>query len=156
MRPLLVADMYELRGKSFLVAYLYRDGTLLTQVILLLEEKPLAEKLREIVCVNCEDFPSFDVWTSTEDIYLACLGEPDIMGHYKTQEDTSETLRCFEDERTQTALIDVYELKDPNEIIQIKPIPKWRTVLIEWLRKGIKILERNTKGETKDGMETIR
>ena len=156
MRPILVTNMHELRDKSFLVAYLYRDSALLAQIIAPLEEKPLAEKLREIVCINCEDFPSFDVWTSTEDIYLACLGEPDIMGHYKTQEDTSETSRCFENERTQTALIDVYELKDPNEIIQIKSIPKWRTVLIEWLRKGIKLLEGNTKGEAKNGMETIR
>ncbi|WP_426950467.1 hypothetical protein [Bacillus mycoides] len=156
MRPLIVANVHELRGKYFLVAYLYRDNALLAKIIAPLEEKPLAEKLREIVYLNCEDFPSFDVWTSTEDIYLACLGTPDIMGHYKTQEDTSETLRCFEDERTQTALIDVYELKDPNEITQIKSIPKRRTVLIEWLRKGIKLLEGNTKGEIKDGMETIR
>ncbi|MBJ3792009.1 hypothetical protein I8J38_26170, partial [Bacillus sp. OA1] len=79
--------------------------------------------------------------------YLACLGETDITGHDKTKEDTSETFRHVEDERTQTALIDVYELKDPNEITQIKQIPKWRTILTEWLRKGIKLLE----GETKNG-----
>ncbi|WP_227494783.1 hypothetical protein [Bacillus mycoides] len=78
------------------------------------------------------------------------------MGHYRTQEDTSETLRCFEDERTQIALIDVYELKGPNEITQTNPIPKWRMKLISLLRKCIELLEGNTKGEIKDGMETIR
>lgn len=156
MKPLIVANLHELRGKSFLVACLYRDGALLTQVISPLEEKPLAEKLREIVYLNCEDFPSFAMWTSTEDIYLACLDAPDIMGNYRTQEDTSETLRCFEDERTQIALIDVYELKDPNEITQTNPIPKWRMKLIPLLRKCIELLEGNTKGEIKDGMETIR
>ncbi|MCU5497389.1 hypothetical protein OCF63_05235 [Bacillus wiedmannii] len=143
----MVCNVHELRGALFLCAYVYDDNYLLAQIISPLEEKSLVEKMREIVWSNCDDLPSFDVWTSTEDIYLACLPAPDITGHFKTQEDTSETLRGFEDERTQTALIDVYELKDPNEITQIKQIPKWRTILIEWLRKGIKLLE----GETKNG-----
>ncbi|KFL79266.1 hypothetical protein ABE42_28715 [Bacillus thuringiensis] len=147
MRPLMVCNVHELWGRSFLCAYVYRNNELLAQITAPLEEKPLVEKLREIVWCNCDDLPSFDIWTSTEDIYLACLGETDITGHYKTKEDTSETFRHVEDERTQTALIDVYELKDPNEITQIKQIPKWRTILTEWLRKGIKLLE----GETKNG-----
>lgn len=150
----MVCNVHELWGRSFLCAYVYRNNELLAQITAPLEEKPLVEKLREIVWCNCDDLPSFDVWTCTEDIYLACLGAPDITGHFKTQEDTSETLRGFEDERTQTALIDVYELKDPNEIKQVKPIPKWRSLLIELLRKGIKLLEGNTKGETKKWVNT--
>lgn len=156
MRPLMVVNIHELRGCSFLCAYVYDDNYLLAQITSPVEEKPLAEKMREIVWSNCDDLPAFDVWTSTEDIYLACLGAPDITGHFKTQEDTSETLRGFEDERTQTALIDVYELKDPNEITQIKQISKWRSFLIELLRKGIKLLEGNMKGEKENEMGTIR
>ncbi|KEK25169.1 hypothetical protein [Bacillus gaemokensis] len=152
MRPLMVCNVHELWGRSFLYAYVYDDNYLLAQIISPVEDEPIAKKIREIVWSNCDDLPAFDVWTSTESIYLACLGEPDMTGHFKTQEDTSETFRSFEDEKMQIALIDMYELKDPNEIKQIKQIPKWRTVLIEWLRKGIQLLE----GETKDGMGTIR
>ncbi|WP_255259380.1 hypothetical protein [Bacillus toyonensis] len=94
---------------------------------------------------NCDDLPAFDIWTSTDSIYLACLAAPDMTGHFKTQEDTSETLRGFEDARTQEALIDLYELKDPNEKEQQKQLPKWRTVLISWMCKLIEKLEGETK-----------
>ncbi|PGY17261.1 hypothetical protein [Bacillus cereus] len=108
--------------------------------------------MREVVWANCDALPAFDVWTSDESIYLACLTASDITGHLKAQEETSETFRGIEDARTQEALIDLYELKDPNEKEQQKQLPKWRTVLISWMRKLIKKLEE----ETKDGMETIR
>lgn len=152
MRPLMVANIHELRGQSFLCAHVYDDGYVLARIIAPTGEKTLAEKMREIVWVNCDDFPAFDVYTCTESIYLACLGESDINGHFKTREDTSETFRDFEDEQTQAALIDIYKLEDPNKIEHKNHMPKWRRVLIEYLQKAIKLLE----GESKNEMETIR
>ncbi|OKA23407.1 hypothetical protein [Bacillus cereus] len=152
MKPILVANIHELRGQAFLCACLYDGNYVIAQIIAPANEKPLAEKMRDIVWSNCDDLPAFEVHTSTEEIYIACLSESDINAHFKAQEDTKETLRDFEDARTQTALIDIYQLKDPNETEQQKQLPKWRTVLIGCLRKLIEKLE----GEMKDGMETIR
>lgn len=151
----MVVNIHELQGRSFLCAYVYDDNYLTAQVIAPIEEKPLTKQLRQIVWANCNDLPAFDVWTSTDSIYLACLAAPDMTGHFKTQAETSETLRGFEDEKMQTALIDIYKLEDPNETekqIQAKQLPKWRTVLISCMYKLIERLE----GETKDGMETIQ
>jgi len=141
----MVVNIHKLRGRPFLCAYVYDDNYLIAQVISPIEEKPLTKQLREIVWSNCDDLPAFDIWTSTDSIYLACLAAPDMTGHFKTQEDTSETLRGFEDARTQEALIDLYELKDPNEKEQQKQLPKWRTVLISWMCKLIEKLEGETK-----------
>lgn len=151
MRPLMVVNIHKLRGRPFLCAYVYDDNYLLAQVITPATEMPLTKKMREVVWANCEDLPAFDVWTSDESIYLACLTASDITGHFKAQEETSETFRGIEDARTKEALIDLYELKDPNEKEQQKQLPKWRAVLISWMRKLIKKLEE----ETKDEMETI-
>lgn len=115
MRPLMVVNIHKLRGRPFLCAYVYDDNYLLAQVIAPATEMPLTKKMREVVWANCDDLPAFDVWTSDESIYLACLTASDITGHFKAQEETSETLRGIEDARTQEALIDLYELKDPNE-----------------------------------------
>ncbi|HFU7057687.1 TPA: hypothetical protein ACGN81_004770 [Bacillus cereus] len=152
MKPILVANIHVLRGQAFLCAHLYEGQYVTAQVIAPATEMPLTKKMREVVWANCDDLPSFEVHTSDESIYLACFTASDITGHFKTQEDTSETLRDFEDARTKEALIDLYELKDPNEKEQQKQLSKWRTVLISWMRKLIEKLE----GETKDGMETIR
>ncbi|MGH1281964.1 hypothetical protein [Bacillus basilensis] len=156
MRPILVTNVHKLRGKSFLYAFLYVDNVLVTQIAAPLEAQPLARKLREIVWSNCDELPAFDVHTCTDAVYKACISESDITGHYKTEDETSETRRYHEDEVVQTALIDIYELKDPNE----KQMPKWRKKLIEMLQKCIRLLEgsteANTKGAIKDGMETIR
>ncbi|MEH6892244.1 hypothetical protein V7024_21765 [Bacillus sp. JJ864] len=155
MRPVLVTNVHKLRGKSFLYSFLYVNNVLVAQTAAPLEAKPLARKLREIVYCNCEDLPAFDVWTSTEAVYKACISETDITGHFKTGEETSETRRYYEDEIVQTALIDIYKLKDPNE----KQMLKWREKLISMLRKCIRLLEGNTKANTKgaikDGMETL-
>ncbi|XLP22305.1 hypothetical protein ACFMB7_28325 [Bacillus toyonensis] len=152
MMPILVANIHELRGQAFLCAHLYDGNYVIAQITAPVAEMPLAKKMRDVVWSNCDDLPAFQVRTSTEEIYIACLSESDINAHFKAQEDTSETLRDFEDARTKEALIDLYELKDPNEKKQQKQLPKWRTVLISWMRKLIEKLE----GETKDGMETIR
>ncbi|PEB54200.1 hypothetical protein CON65_16565 [Bacillus pseudomycoides] len=101
--------------------------------------------MRDIVWSNCDDLPAFEVHTSTEEIYIACLSENDMAAHFKVQEDTSETLRDFEDAKTKEALVDLYELKDPNEKEQQKQLPKWRTALISWMRKLIGKLEGETK-----------
>ncbi|WP_144660496.1 hypothetical protein [Bacillus tropicus] len=156
MRPVLVCNIHKLRGKSILYSFLYDKGVLVTQTAAPLEAKPLARKLREIVWSNCTDLPAFDVHTNTEAVYKACISEPDILGHYKTEEETSETKRYHEDEVVQTALIDVYEIKDHNE----KQVPKWRKKLIGMLQKCIRLLEgsteANAKGAIKDEVGTIR
>lgn len=152
MRPILVVNVHKLRGKSFLYAFLYADNVLIAQLAAPLEAQPLSRKLREIVWSNCPDLPAFDVFTSTEAVYKACISEPDITGHFKTEEETSETRRYYEDELVQTALIDINELKNLNE----KQMPKWREKLIALLQKCIRLLEGNTKGEIKDGrMEAL-
>ncbi|HDR6270999.1 TPA: hypothetical protein QCU37_004597 [Bacillus cereus] len=145
MKPILVANIHELQGQAFLCAHLYDGNYVIAKITAPTNEKPLAEKMRDIVWSNCDDLPAFEVHTSTEEIYIACLSEPDINAHFKAQEDTSETLRDFEDARTKEALIDLYELKDPNEKERQKQLPKWRTVLISWMRKLIKKLEGETK-----------
>ncbi|HHP5664240.1 TPA: hypothetical protein ACSC6G_004577 [Bacillus paranthracis] len=144
MKPILVANIHELRGQAFLCAHLYDGNYVIAQITAPVAEMPLAKKMRDIVWSNC-DVPTFEVHTSTEELYIACLSEDDINAHFKAQEDTSETLRGFEDEKIQAALIDLYELKDPNEKEQQKQLPKWRTVLISWMRKLIKKLEGETK-----------
>ncbi|MEH7463871.1 hypothetical protein V7166_17815 [Bacillus thuringiensis] len=155
MRPILVANIHELRGQAFLCAHLYDGQYVIAQVLAPANEQPLAKKMRDIVWANCADLPAFEVHTSTEEIYIACLSESDMNAHFKVQEDTSETLKSFEDERIQIALLDMYEQKDPNETKQqeqAKQLPKWRIALISCMRKLIEKLE----GETKHGMETIR
>lgn len=144
MKPILVANIHELRGQAFLCAHLYDGNYVVAKILAPVEEIPLAEKMREIVWNNCDDLPSFEVHTSTEEIYIACLSESDINAHFKVREDTSETLRDFEDAKTKEALIDLYELKDPNEKEQQKQLSKWRTVLIRCLRKLIGKLEGET------------
>ncbi|MEH7539769.1 hypothetical protein [Bacillus thuringiensis] len=148
MRPLLVANIHEIRGTSFLYAFLYDDNVLLTQFAAPIDEKQLAEKMRSIVWDNCSDQPAFDVWTNTEAIYTACLSESDMTGHFKTKEATGETLRCYEDKEMRDIFVEIYELEDPK----IEKLPKWREKLISLLQKCIKLLE----GEVKNGMETIR
>ncbi|MEM5659531.1 hypothetical protein AAHB50_28880 [Bacillus toyonensis] len=145
MKPVLVANIHVLRGQAFLCAYLYDGNYVIARILAPATEMPLTKKMREVVWANCDDLPPFDVWTSDDSIYLACLTASDITGHFKTQEETSETLRGFEDEKIQAALIDVYELKDPNEITQTKQLPKWRTVLISWMRKLLEKLEGKRK-----------
>lgn len=145
MKPILVANIHELRGQAFLCAHLYDGNYVIAQITAPVAEMSLAKKMRDIVWGNCDDLPAFEVHTSTEEIYIACLSEADITAHFKVQEDTSETLRDFEDARTQEALIDLYELKDPNEKEQQKQLPKWRSALINLLRKLIEKLEGETK-----------
>ncbi|MGG3756227.1 hypothetical protein ABEW49_21675 [Bacillus anthracis] len=144
-KPLLVVNIHELRGRAFLCAHLYDGNFVIAQIIAPVEEMSLARKMRDIVWSNCDDLPSFEVHTSTEEIYIACLSENDMTAHFKVQEDTRETIRDFEDAKTKEALIDLYELKDPNEKEQQKQLPKWRTVLISWMHKLIKKLEGETK-----------
>ncbi|MGM2415966.1 hypothetical protein ACS2MN_21295 [Bacillus cereus group sp. BceL062] len=145
MKPILVANIHELRGQAFLCAHLYDGNYVIAQITAPTNEKPLAKKMRDIVWSNCDDLPAFEVHTSTEKIYIACLSESDINAHFKAQEETSETLRDFEDARTKETLIDLYELKNPKEKEQQKQLPKWRTVLISWMRKLIEKLEGETK-----------
>ncbi|PEV40335.1 hypothetical protein [Bacillus thuringiensis] len=152
MRPLLVANIHKILGTPFIYAFLYDDNVLLAQIAAPIDEKQLAEKMREIVYSNCGDHPAFDVWTNTEAIYTACLAESDMTGHFKTKEATDETFRCYEDKETQDIFIEIYALEDPNKDTQIEKIPKWREKLISLLQKAIKLLE----GESKNGMETIR
>ncbi|HGA0508844.1 TPA: hypothetical protein ACIQMB_004267 [Bacillus pacificus] len=156
MRPVLVTNIHKLRGKSFLYSFLYVNNVLVAQTAAPLEAVPLTRKLREIVWSNCDDLPAFDVFTSTEAVYKACISESDITGHYKTEDETSETRRYHEDEVVQTALIEIYELEDPNE----KQMPKWRKKLIGMLQKCIRLLEgsteANAKGAIKDEVGTIR
>ena len=156
MRTLVVCNVHELRGVRFLCTYIYEDNYVIAQNILPLRDEPIEEKIRTIVIMNCDDVSAFDVHTSTEDVYKACLRAPDIMCHYKAPEETSETIKGFEDERTQAALIDIYGLQEEQpEEVQTKHIPKWRENLISLLRKCIRLLEGKPKGEIKDGMETI-
>lgn len=156
MRPVLVANIYKLRGKSILYSFLYVNNVLVNQTAAPLEAQPLARKLREIVWSNCDELPAFDVHTCTDAVYKACISESDITGYYKTEDETSETRRYHEDEVVQTALIEIYELKDPSE----EQMPKWRKKLIGMLQKCIRLLEgsteANAKGAIKDEVGTIR
>ncbi|MGG0275714.1 hypothetical protein [Bacillus rhizoplanae] len=152
MRPLVVSNVHGLYGQDFLVAFLYEDGHVIGDVIAPVDANTsIAKVLRGLVWGNCNDLPSFDLYTSTDAIYNVCLSAIDITAQKKVQDYTSETERCFNNAKVQEALIDLYDLK-PNAITQVKQVTKRLTkyeVFKQWLRSLTSRLTKptNTKGE---------
>jgi hypothetical protein len=135
MRPIITANIYEERGTPFLCCYLYgKDGYVKGNLVKPYAAEEAGAELRRLVYANCEDLPAFDVHTSTDALYLACLREQDITAQYKA--DTTETQRLFEEVRG--SLADIYELQS---LEQPKELPEWKQRIVSFLQTLIRRLE---------------
>lgn len=138
MQPIITANIYEERGTPFLCCYLYgEDGYLKGNLVKPYVAAEVGGELRRLVYASCEGLPAFEVHTSTDAVYLACLREADIAAQFKA--DTTETLRLFEEVRE--SLADIYDLP-PVE--QPKELPVWKQRIVSFLQKLIRRLEGET------------
>ncbi|MBE5104159.1 hypothetical protein IGI01_02400 [Bacillus thuringiensis] len=146
-KPLAVANYHVLYDKKFLLGYLY-DGHKSTAQFITVEDdiESVTDLLRKFVQDNYQgDKSTFDVLTSTKELYTSMLGEADITCHLVLPSETSETHQTFEQDVLREALIEVYNLKDPalllrevnqsNVVGDIKSQAKWELILIKVLNK---------------------
>jgi hypothetical protein len=135
MQPIITANIYEERGTPFLCCYLYgEDGYVKGNLVKPYVAAEAGVELRRLVWAHYDSLPSFDVHTSTDAVYLACLREEDIAAQYKA--DTTETQRLFEEVRG--SLADIYDLPP---IEQPKELSVWKQRVVSFLQKLIRRLE---------------
>ncbi|QUW36295.1 hypothetical protein [Bacillus cereus] len=110
-RPLVIADIKEYRGHSFLVAHVYDGGKTVGQIIAPMQEiKSLARKITEIVEASCDrETPvAYDLHTCNEDIYKEVLSSAYILAEMKPKSACNECAVIMDDLRTLEALDDIY------------------------------------------------
>ncbi len=146
-RPLLVTNYHVLYDKKFLLGYLYDGHKSIAQFITVEDDiESITDLLRKFVQDNYHgEKPTFDVLTSTKELYTTMLGEADVTCHLVPPSETSETHHTFEQDVLREALIEVYNLKDPTLLIReinqsnvvgdIKSQAKWELILIKVLNK---------------------
>ncbi|MDM5464391.1 MULTISPECIES: hypothetical protein [Bacillus cereus group] len=123
-RPLVIADIKNYRGHSFLVAHVTDNARTVGQIIAPMQDiTSLAGKINEVVEASCDrETPiAYDLYTPNDAIYNESLSSLYALPQMKPKSACNECSVIMDDKRTQEAIDDIYineveSEKDKQEI----------------------------------------
>ncbi|EOP64630.1 MULTISPECIES: hypothetical protein [Bacillus cereus group] len=110
-RPLVIADIKNYRGHSFLVAHVTDNARTVGQIIAPMQDiTSLAGKINEIVEASCDrETPiAYDLYTPNDAIYNESLSSLYALPQMKPKSACNECSVIMDDKRTQEAIDDIY------------------------------------------------
>ncbi|MFL7944509.1 hypothetical protein ACKA0G_29070 [Priestia megaterium] len=127
MRYLVSVNIERIEASEFISINLYDDtGQLADQVVKpYLDIEQAVNLLQEIALLYEQE--TFEVWTSTPELFAALLQRPGIAVILKHRHDTTDTFYAIRDH--EDILRDIYEIK-PKSVL-----PRWKNWLISILDK---------------------
>ncbi|MFP3410484.1 hypothetical protein SB773_02410 [Bacillus sp. SIMBA_074] len=130
-RPLVIADIKNYRGHSFLVAHVTDNARTVGQIIAPMQDiTSLAGKINEIVEASCDrETPiAYDLYTPNDAIYNESLSSLYALPQMKPKSACNECSVIMDDKRTQEAIDDIYINEVESEKEQDKQEIKGRSV----------------------------
>jgi hypothetical protein len=136
---LVITNIEYIDDTQFLVLIVFQNGRQVDKIIRQYKDiNNIFETLLDMSIMH--GTMTYDLWTTTPEIFKETIGQAGINAHYKHRSDTTVTGAAIRTDEELLREIHGIQPKGAEPEEERPQIPQWRAILIDWLSKLIKLI----------------